>query len=93
MPETLTQIAKRIDEHLDRFEADITGVNKKCEKYGVYPYYRASAYRAGNRVAVTYVSYQGSTTLKKDEALEYLAWLDAGNVGRHYEQQRGKHEG
>jgi len=30
---------------------------------------------------VRYISYQGATCLTKQEALDYLAWLDAGNVG------------
>ena len=41
---------------------------------------------------MTYVSYQGEASLKKAEAEAYLAWLDAGNVGRHYEQQRSAKE-
>jgi hypothetical protein len=31
-----------------------------------------------------YISHQGECFLKRAEAEKYLAWLDAGNVGKHY---------
>lgn len=80
---TLTEIAKRINGHLTRFEAD-PKINVRNATYQTQPYYHAGAYRAGAYVQVWYVSYQGKTNLKRDEAVRYLAWLDAGNVGSHY---------
>ena len=83
----LDEIAKRILAHLKRFEADPV-INARNRKYGTTPYYYSMAYRAGSRVAVCYVTYQGASNLTKDEALKYLAWLDAGNVGRHWRALR-----
>ena len=92
----LHDIAARIDAHLKRFEADKSGVNRdrgrgpsglSWESRG-RPFYRAGASAAGRYVYVRYVSYQGLSRLKRGEALAYLAWLDAGNVGTYAEQQR-----
>ena len=82
----MEKIAARIHEHLARFEADpevnyFTGGTRRR-------FYQAGAGTRGRFVSVTYISYQGSNTLTKKEAEAYLAWLDAGNVGRHFEQQR-----
>lgn len=85
----LTEIAARINAHLRRFEKDPT-INKLDPKYRTRPYWSAGAWRAGSRVAVIYVSYQGSRTLTKAEALRYLEALDSGFVGRHYELEREK---
>lgn len=94
----LDEIAKRIAAHLRRFERD-PEINRK-RKYdeaakrwvdhqgGLGSYWHASAQRAGSRVAVVYVSYQGATNLTRGEALAYLAWLDAGNVGTHWSALR-----
>lgn len=75
------EIAARISKHLKRFEADST-INVKQDVRIDRPYYNATV-TAGNGVYVTYISYQGSTRLTRDEAAAYLAWLDAGNVGTH----------
>ncbi len=89
---TLTETAARISAHLKRFEAD-DGINRS-KRQGAYlgtkPYYGAGAIRSGRFVGVKYVSYQGRYNLKRDEAEAYLAWLDDGNVGRHFEFQRAK---
>lgn len=89
---TLKAIASRIDAHLKRFEADKGegGVNWWVDgKAGGHrPFHWAGAHVAGRYVRVVYVSYQHGSNLTKDEALAYLVWLDAGNVGRHYEWQR-----
>lgn len=84
----LDEIAEKIRAHLKRFEADpvINAINV----WKTHPYYHANAYRAGSRVAVTYISYQHTSNLKREDALEYLAWLDAGNVGRHYAMEQQK---
>jgi hypothetical protein len=79
----LDEIASRIKAHLKRFEADPT-INKRDKTYRLTPYYWPGAYRAGSKVAVCYVSFHGASKLTKAEAEAYLAWLDAGNVGKHY---------
>lgn len=83
----LTEIAQRIDAHLERFEAD-PKINEFDEKYRVHRYYHAGARRSGRYVSVCYISYQGTSQLARDEALNYLAWLDAGNVGTHYQADK-----
>ena len=80
----LKDIASRIDSHLKRFE-HTPSLNPLDRKYGTRPYFWANSYAAGRFVYVTYISYQGTDHLTKDEATRYLAWLDAGNVGRHIE--------
>jgi hypothetical protein len=77
-------IAKKIRAHLQRFEADPI-INAENKPGGLTPYFHANAWDAGRYVAVRYVSFQGTTHLSKADAERYLAWLDAGNVGKHYE--------
>lgn len=79
---TVKEIAARIAAHLRRFEHD-PKINVECQP-GLHCYYMAGAYACGNgRVGVRYVAYQGSTVLTRDDAIVYLVWLDAGNVGDH----------
>ena len=85
---TLTEIAKRINAHLKRFEAD--PVINKPEKTRLYqstirPFFYAWARRSGRWVYVQYISYQGQSALTRIEAEKYLSWLDSGNVGKHWE--------
>jgi hypothetical protein len=80
---TLDDIALRIKIHLQRFEVDTEGVNK-VDSHRLRPYYLSGAYRAGAYVSITYVSFQGRHNLRRADAERYLAWLDAGNVGRHW---------
>jgi hypothetical protein len=75
------EIADKIRAHLKRFEAD-PAINEK--RRGLSSYWTAGAGASGRYVYVQYIAYQGSTALSKADALAYLAWLDAGNVGRHY---------
>jgi hypothetical protein len=88
---TLTEIASRIDAHLKRIEAD-PNLNPWHHGEGsTKSYYNAYAVSAGPYVMVTYVTYQGRRGLKRAEAEAYLAWLDEGHVGKHFErQQRAK---
>ena len=84
----LAEIASRIDKHLKRFEAD-PKINACRVSHGnTKPYFYASAYARGRYVYVGYITYQGLSHLSKEQALIYLAWLDAGNVGRHLEALR-----
>ena len=85
----MSEIGVRINAHLNRFEADPV-INALHEVRGsrLSPYWHVGAAQSGRFVYVTYVSYQGQTHLTKEQAEKYLAWLDAGNVGRHYEALR-----
>lgn len=85
----LKEIASRINAHLKRIEAD-PKLNPYDRPGGCRPYYMAGAWAAGRWVGVKYVSYQGFRNLSKADAERYLDWLDAGNVGRHYEALRGE---
>jgi hypothetical protein len=84
---TLQEIADRIDAHLRRFESD-PKINVVDPTYKTKRYYCVGARRAGSYVSVCYVSYQGSRNITKADAEKYLAWLDACNVGPHYESLR-----
>ena len=77
-PPKLADIAVRIAEHLTRME-------KNDPNHGTTRgrYWYASAWPAGSRVGVRYISYQTEWKLTKSDAIEYLAWLDAGNEGMH----------
>ncbi len=78
---TCKELAGKIHVHLLRMEADAS-INKSGT--GRARYFRPSAHGT-TRVMVSYVSYQGHSTLTKAEAEKYLAWLDAGNNGKHHE--------
>lgn len=82
----LDEIAKRINAHLKRFESD-PKINTKTTG-NLRRYFVAGAVASGTRIFVTYITYQGHSSLSKADALAYLAWLDAGNVGRHYDAVR-----
>jgi len=79
----LDEIAQRIAAHLQRFEHDPV-INIKDAIYKIKPYYWTRCRRAGSRIMVTYLTFQGSSSLTKEEALRYLEWLDQGNVGKHF---------
>lgn len=92
----MKQLATKINAHLQRFEADKTGVNKddKGDGMGSRPFFNAHAtYYGGRFIAITYVSYQGDSQLTQAEAREYLAWLDAGNIGQHFKLKHLKRAG
>lgn len=84
------EVAEKINEYLHRFEHNPEiNFRRRYDPSGTGAYFCAQATHTGNgRVLVRYVDYQGSTTMSLAEAEAYLAWLDAGNVGTHYEQQR-----
>lgn len=79
-------LAARINVHLRRFEADHKiNTNTKPDRTGLARFYNAWCGASGSRIFTTYISYQGQSSLTRTEAQRYLAWLDAGNVGRHFE--------
>lgn len=85
-PPKLREIAARITAHLERFERD--PIINACDKnYGTKRFYNAHSWASGAYVGVRYISFQCESHLRRAEALAYLEWLDAGRVGRHYEQQ------
>jgi hypothetical protein len=85
----LSEIAERISAHLKRFEADpVINAPIQNRSMSTTPYYYAGAFVAGRYVSIQYVNYQGSSNLTKEVATEYLEWLDAGNVGKHYATAR-----
>lgn len=82
---TLTEIAKRITWHLCCFEAD-----HDINESGPYGrrYYMPRARRSGARIRIAYKSFQQpGSPLTRDEATAYLAWLETGNVGTHFNFQ------
>lgn len=83
-PRPLADIASAIAAHLKRMEEDPV-FNAPDPKYRVRSYWSTGANRAGAKIAIRYVSYQGNVMLTRAEATAYLDWLDAGNRGRHYE--------
>lgn len=89
----LKRLARGINAHLKRFEADPKlNPDSKGEKGGgLKPYYNAGAsYEKGRFIQVVYVSYQGSRSLDRDQATRYLAWLDSGKVGKFWEMEQEK---
>jgi hypothetical protein len=84
IPDKLELLAREINQHLRRFEQD-GKINIDRSGDGLHDYYGAGATATGQRVRVVYISYQGNSLLTREEAQEYLRWLRAGNVGRHYE--------
>jgi hypothetical protein len=82
----LAEIAAKINAHLKRLEAD-EGYNVTNPQYGTSPLWNSGSYDAGRYVSIVYVSYQRRSNFSKDRALKYLAWLDAGNKGKHYDAE------
>ncbi len=82
-PLTLEAVANQINAHLKRFASD-PEINR-VTKYDTTPYYFPMAVRSGRYVTVRYVSYHGNSALTREEAERYLAWLDAGNIGKHFQ--------
>lgn len=88
-PPKLKDIAARLYEHLKRFERD-PKINVMDPKSRLHPYYNANAWSGGAYVYVRYVSFQNEWRLTKDDAIAYLAWLDAGNVGKTFEWENSR---
>jgi hypothetical protein len=84
---TLNEIADRITAHLVRIERT-PSLNLRPD--GTARLLHARAHRAGTHVRVTYVDYQGSAALTREEAEAYLGGLDKGRVGTHVELSRAR---
>jgi len=83
----LADIAARINAHLKRLEADKEW-NALPKGFVTSKLWCASACYSGNRVFITYVSYQGSSSLKKADAIKYLTALEGGYKGKHWHVPR-----
>ena len=78
-------LAREIDSHLRRFEAD-PKINSPRETHGgLQPFWKACAIPIAGRIHVIYVLFQGGTFLTIQEARLYLSKLNDGFVGRHFE--------
>lgn len=84
---TMDEIATLIRAHLKRIEDDPKHNKRIGAASGMRlaRYWHSGAGASGRFIYVCYVSYRGSTHLTRDEALIYLAWLDKGHVGRHWQ--------
>lgn len=89
-PLPLNLIAARILKHLQRIEDD-PKLNRK-KRSGLTPLYFVNAWQGGGRVRVRYVVFQDPCSLTRSRALAYLAWLDAGNTGTHFDFIRSNKE-
>ena len=83
----LKKIAARIDAHLHKREKEPAINTVTSSIYPVRRFFQTNAYASGNRVYIIYRAYQGFRSLTKAEAMAYLAWIEAGNVGEHYEMR------
>lgn len=96
--EIAAAISQKIDVHLKRIENDPTlNPSRRLDKdqktwvpdeRGTRAFYGAGSSGDRYRVWVIYVTYQGGSYMAIEDAEKYLAWLDAGNVGRHFEALR-----
>jgi hypothetical protein len=81
----MQELADRIDAHLLRLEGD-PGFNLVHASTGTSRFYGARCwYFGGSYVAVRYVVYQGITNIRRADAESYLAGLDAGFQGNHFD--------
>ena len=81
---TLKEIAGQITVYLKKFEADPAINTVYGKAMSTHKYWHAFASSSGRYVYVQYIGYQGNSHLTKEQALKYLAWLQAGGVGKHY---------
>ena len=81
------QLAGRIDAHLRRFENDpLINAPVGAGKHPNVPYFVArAAAGADSQVYVQYFFAAGDLPLSPEAAACYLAWLDAGHTGTHYD--------
>ena len=86
-PMNENQTTPKLGEIADRIAAHLAKIEKAQPDHGSARsgYWHANAWPAGGRIGVKYISYQHTWHLTKADALRYLQWLDAGNVGRHRE--------
>jgi len=83
-PLTVQAIAERINAHLKRFEAD-PEINQTHIPSKTKRFWNAGAWSSGRWIHVRYISYQGNSTLTREEGLMYMRALDAGRLSKHFE--------
>jgi len=78
LTETLHSLLRKVERTLNEEDAD-------------YKWHSSGATLAGNKkVMVTYLSYQGTSSLSLEEARSYAKYLAGGGKARHYEFFRNK---
>ena len=79
------EIGERIGAHLKRFAADPAINAPQLMRNGMRlePFFEPGAYGKGRLVYVRYKLNHGFEHLSRVDGARYLAWLDAGNVGKH----------
>lgn len=98
--EIAAALGQKINEHLQRIENDpVLNPSRRLDKEqnkwvpderGVRRFYGARAKGDRHRVWVIYINYQEGSYMSIEDAMAYLAWLDAGNVGRHFETLKAR---
>lgn len=78
-------LAAAIEKHLRRFEGDPIINAPPRGKMRPYWYPRARATHKYVYVCYAPYEYEYESRLRLDVARAYLAWLDAGNVGKHWQ--------
>lgn len=76
-------IAARINAHLKRFEAD-PAINYAQSDRSLKPYFQTNVWSSSRWVLISYVSFQGHSSLSRLDAERYLRALDTGYVGKHF---------
>ncbi len=79
----MKELGQRINAHLLRLEADKKWNVRKDGKGSRL--WNCGACASGKWIYITYVSYQGTRHVSRDDAEKYLAWLDAGHGGSHWQ--------
>ena len=46
--------------------------------------FEGRSWRSRSKLCITYGNYRDAVMVTKEQAIEYLRWLDSGNVGTHY---------
>jgi len=93
---SMAELAEWIHLHLKAMENDPKINTRAPDRIpgvkGLQRLWHSSAYYAGRgpKIQVTYISFQGSSTLSREEAEIYLAYLESGKTGRHYEALRDR---
>ena len=88
---TLAVLATRIGVHLERMERDpMINAALDIGTSKLHPFWRAHVEARGNRIFVQYqdLPFRSESSITREKAEKYLAWLDAGNNGKHWEVLR-----
>lgn len=80
-------VVDRIQTHLFEMENDRYN-NSASGLFRRRPLYNPSIGSYGLNFVIKYHAKQKGYRLTNTEALAYLAWLDAGNIGQHYHMDR-----